>query len=249
MTVRVFSRSKQRAPRLSGRLAAVVALVVLLHALCAQPVLALWNTHYSTGLALWNSKTCSTPWNIYSTRLAQGGDLLGKAERIVKIVVDVMIGIAALVLALGFVANFVRGMVSTALGRPAALSDTWAAVIAIAICGGGALLTIPVANMFIGAVARYAGRPLDNQGLSELGQAASEVLSVAIGVTALLVAVGIAAGFLSGEISAAMGAPAMLSDVWFKIMAVVICLVVAVLATTISGMIVNAILPLILPLV
>ncbi len=195
-----------------GRLLSTVAILLLLHAVCAQPA------------------------------LAQGGEILWKTRSIVKIIVDIVIGLAALLMALGFGVNFVRGMLSTLTGRPAALSDTWAAVIAIVICGGGAMLAIPIANVFIDTMAQYAGSPLDHRGFPELGQAASDILSIAIGMTALFAALGIAVSFLRGEISAVAGAPAILSEVWFRIMGIVICLLVAVLATTVSRMIVSILL-------
>lgn len=196
----------------TGRLLSTVAILLLLHAVCAQPA------------------------------LAQGGDILWRVRGVVKIIVNIVIGVAALLMALGFGVNFVRGMFSTLTGRPGALSDTWATVIAIVICGGGAMLAIPIANMFIDTVAQYAGGALDHRGFSELGEIASEILSITIGTTSLLAALGIAVSFLRGEISAVAGAPAILSEVWFRITGIVICLLVAVLATTVSRMIVSILL-------
>ena len=173
--------------------------------------------------------------------LAQGGvDLLGRYKGIALIIVDICIGLGALLLALGFGVSFVRGMLGAIVGRPVALSDAWAQAIAIAICGIGVMLTVPLANMFIDTLSRYAGKPLDTYGFSELGQTASEVLGIAIGVTALLVAVDIAVSFVKGEISTMAGLPAVLGDIWLRIMAVVICLLIAVFAAPISRMIVAA---------
>jgi len=78
-------------------------------------------------------------------------------------------------------------------------------------------------------------------GLGEVKAVARQVIQLAMQITALLLAIAIAAGFVGGEISATAGVPAILSEVWFRIMGAIICLIIAVLAVPISNMIVDAI--------
>jgi len=114
----------------TARLAAAVVSVVLISALTAQPVLAQGDVE---------------------------GDLMQAAVDIVKKVIDLLIGVAALLLALGFATNFVQGMFETMIGRPMGLSSTWMKVAAIVICAGGAFLAVTGANMIIDALAGYTG--------------------------------------------------------------------------------------------
>lgn len=114
----------------TARVAAAALSVVLIAALTAQPVLAQDDVEK---------------------------DLMQAAVDIVKKVMDLLIGVAALLLALGFATNFVQGMFETMVGRPMGLSSTWMKVAAIVICAGGAFLAVTGANMIIDALADYTG--------------------------------------------------------------------------------------------
>jgi len=114
----------------TARVAAAALSVVLIAALTAQPVLAQEDVEK---------------------------DLMQAAVDIVKKVMDLLIGVAALLLALGFATNFVQGMFETMVGRPMGLSSTWMKVAAIVICAGGAFLAVTGANMIIDALADYTG--------------------------------------------------------------------------------------------
>lgn len=114
----------------TARVAAAALSVVLIAALTAQPVLAQEDVEE---------------------------DLMQAAVDIVKKVMDLLIGVAALLLALGFATNFVQGMFETMVGRPMGLSSTWMKVAAIVICAGGAFLAVTGANMIIDALADYTG--------------------------------------------------------------------------------------------
>jgi len=121
----------------TARLAAALVSVVLVSMLTAQPALA-----------------------------DGGGDILGAAKDVVKKVIDILIGIAALLLALGFATNFVQGMFETMVGRPMGLSNTWMKVAAIIICAAGAFLAVMGANMIIDMLSGYTGGDIHIPGQS-----------------------------------------------------------------------------------
>ena len=73
----------------------------------------------------------------------------------------------------------------------------------------------------------------------ELRSVVSEILSLVMQLTAVLLAIAIATGFLEAQVSYVVGAPSILSALWFKISAVIICLIIALTAVSISNTLVG----------
>ncbi len=74
---------------------------------------------------------------------------------------------------------------------------------------------------------------------AELRGVVSDVLTLVIQITAVLLALAIATGFLEAQMSFVAGAPSLLSALWFKIGGVVICLTIALTAVSISNALVG----------
>jgi len=74
-----------------------------------------------------------------------------------KIFIDFLIGVAAILLAVGFATGFVQGQVSTMFGMPHALASTWMRIAGVLICFIGALLAIPAANAIIDSMSNFSG--------------------------------------------------------------------------------------------
>ncbi len=74
---------------------------------------------------------------------------------------------------------------------------------------------------------------------AELRGVISDILTLIIQVTAVLLALGIATGFLEVQASFVFGAPSLLSALWFKVGAVILCLVIALTAVSISNTLVG----------
>lgn len=86
---------------------------------------------------------------------AQGGGLGEALANLAKMLVDGLIALAALLLAIGFVTNFVSGMAETIAGRPMGLSSTWVRLGGILIAFVGAIFTIQIANTIIDTLKVY----------------------------------------------------------------------------------------------
>ena len=105
------------------------------------------------------------------TALAEdGGTLLGAARDIAKKVIDLLIGVAALLLAIGIATGFVQGQFETMVGRPMGLANAWVRVAAVVICAAGAFLAVQAANMVIDALAGYTGGDIHIPGESSGGE-------------------------------------------------------------------------------
>lgn len=74
---------------------------------------------------------------------------------------------------------------------------------------------------------------------AELRGVVSDVLTLVIQITAVLLALAIATGFLEAQMSFVAGAPSLLSALWFKIGGVIICLAIALTAVSISNALVG----------
>jgi len=84
-----------------------------------------------------------------------GGALLGAAKEIAKKVINLLIGAAALLLAIGIASGFVQGQFETMVGRPMGLANAWVRVAAVVLCAAGAFLAVMAANMVIDTLAGY----------------------------------------------------------------------------------------------
>ncbi len=73
----------------------------------------------------------------------------------------------------------------------------------------------------------------------ELRGVISDVLTLTIQVTAVLLALAIATGFLEAQAGYVFGSPSLLSALWFKIGAVILCLIIALTAVSISNTLVG----------
>ena len=99
-----------------------------------------------------------------------GGTLLGAARDIAKKVIDLLIGIAALLLAVGIATGFVQGQFETMVGRPMGLANAWVRVAAVVICAAGAFLSVMAANMVIDILAGYTSSDIHLPGGGSSGQ-------------------------------------------------------------------------------
>jgi len=83
----------------------------------------------------------------------RGGEIVTAIRTIATVVIDILIGAAVALMAVGIAAGFVGGELLVAVGQPYGLSSAWVKVISIVILGLGALLTIVIVNTVINAVA------------------------------------------------------------------------------------------------
>ena len=81
----------------------------------------------------------------------------------------------------------------------------------------------------------WLATPVLLDAFGELRGVISEMLTLIIQVTAILLALAIATGFLEAQASYVVGAPSLLSALWFKVGAVILCLVIALTAVSISN--------------
>ena len=72
-----------------------------------------------------------------------------------KMLIDGLIALAAILLAVGIVTNFITGMVETMVGRPGGLSTTWMRIAGVVLCFVGAIFTITIANTIIDTLKAY----------------------------------------------------------------------------------------------
>jgi uncharacterized membrane protein YGL010W len=80
---------------------------------------------------------------------ALASNALDGLKTLAKTIIDGIIGVAALVLAVGIATNFLTGMVETTIGRPGGLSTTSMRIVGIVVCFIGAVFTIAIANALI----------------------------------------------------------------------------------------------------
>ncbi|MBI3915038.1 MAG: hypothetical protein HY327_12745 [Chloroflexi bacterium] len=74
-----------------------------------------------------------------------------------KLLIDGLIGLSAVLLAIGIVTGFVTGQIEVMVGRPGGLSSTWMRIAGIVICFVGAIFTVQIANTIIDTLAVYKG--------------------------------------------------------------------------------------------
>ncbi len=86
-----------------------------------------------------------------------GGDVTGALQKLTMVFVDFLIGIAALVLAIGIATGFLTGMVESMIGRPGGLATTWMRLAGVVVCFIGAILTISIANSIISNLSGLSG--------------------------------------------------------------------------------------------
>jgi len=82
----------------------------------------------------------------------RGGEVVDALRQIAQVVVDILIGIAAILMAVGIATGFVGGQFMVTVGQPYGLSAAWVKVIAVVILGIGAMLTIVIVNTIIDIV-------------------------------------------------------------------------------------------------
>ena len=83
----------------------------------------------------------------------RGGEVVGALRQIAQVVIDIFIGIATILMAVGIVTGFVGGQFMVTVGSPFGLSKAWTQVIAVVILGIGGLLTITIVNTIIDIMA------------------------------------------------------------------------------------------------
>jgi len=79
----------------------------------------------------------------------RGGEIVDALRQIAQVVIDILIGIAAILMAVGIATGFVGGQFMVTVGQPYGLSAAWVKVIAVVILGIGAMLTIVLVNTII----------------------------------------------------------------------------------------------------
>ena len=82
----------------------------------------------------------------------RGGEIVDALRQIAQVVIDILIGIAAILMAVGIATGFVGGQFMVTVGQPYGLSAAWVKVIAVVILGIGAMLTIVLVNTIIDIV-------------------------------------------------------------------------------------------------
>lgn len=83
----------------------------------------------------------------------RGGEIVEALRQIAQVVVDIFIGISAILLAVGIVTGFVGGQFMVTVGQPLGLSHAWMRVISVVILGIAAMLTIAIVNTIINVMA------------------------------------------------------------------------------------------------
>ncbi len=95
--------------------------------------------------------------------MAQGGkagggaDVTSALQKLTMAFVDFLIGVSALLLAIGIATGFLTGMVESMVGRPGGLASTWLRLAGVVVCFIGAILTIAIANSIIGNLSGLSG--------------------------------------------------------------------------------------------
>jgi len=79
----------------------------------------------------------------------RGGEIVDALRQIAQVVIDILIGIAAILMAVGIATGFVGGQFMVTVGQPYGLSAAWVKVVAVVILGIGAMLTIVLVNTII----------------------------------------------------------------------------------------------------
>jgi hypothetical protein len=79
----------------------------------------------------------------------RGGEIVDALRQIAQVVIDILIGIAAILMAVGIATGFVGGQFMVTVGQPYGLSAAWVKVIAVVILGIGAMLTIVLVDTII----------------------------------------------------------------------------------------------------
>jgi len=82
----------------------------------------------------------------------ESGGIVGALQNLTRQFITTAIAIAALLLAIGIVTNFIGGQFLVTVGQPYGLSGTWVKIAGVVICFVGAALTITIANTIIDAV-------------------------------------------------------------------------------------------------
>lgn len=83
----------------------------------------------------------------------RGGEIVEAIRKIAIVVIDICIGVAVILMAVGIATGFVGGQFLVTVGQPYGLSTAWVKVISVVMLGIGALLTIVIVNTIINAVA------------------------------------------------------------------------------------------------
>jgi hypothetical protein len=86
-----------------------------------------------------------------------GNDITGALQKLTMAFVDFLIGVSALVLAIGIATGFLTGMVESMVGRPGGLASTWLRLAGVVVCFIGAILTISIANSIISNLSGLSG--------------------------------------------------------------------------------------------
>jgi hypothetical protein len=86
-----------------------------------------------------------------------GAGITGALQKLTMAFVDFLIGVSALLLAIGIATGFLTGMVESMVGRPGGLASTWLRLAGVVVCFIGAILTISIANSIISNLSGLGG--------------------------------------------------------------------------------------------
>ena len=81
-----------------------------------------------------------------------GGPVVEAIRKFGQTVLDILIGIGAVLLTLGIATGFVGGQFLVTVGQPYGLSQAWVRVVAVVICAVGLFLTRQIAQSVLSAV-------------------------------------------------------------------------------------------------
>lgn len=82
----------------------------------------------------------------------RGGPIVQAARSIGKVVVDIAIGLAAVLMAVGIATGFLSGQFLVTVGAPYGMSHAWIKVISVILLGIATFLTIVIVNTIIDTV-------------------------------------------------------------------------------------------------
>jgi hypothetical protein len=88
------------------------------------------------------------------------GGITDALQKLTMAFVDFLIGVSALLLAIGIATGFLTGMVESMVGRPGGLATTWMRLAGVVVCFIGAILTISIANSIISNLSGLSGGTL-----------------------------------------------------------------------------------------
>jgi len=83
----------------------------------------------------------------------RGGAIVDALRSIAVLVIDILIGVAVIIMSVGIATGFVGGQFLVTVGEARGLSIAWIRVISVVLLGIGGMLTITIVNTIVNAIA------------------------------------------------------------------------------------------------